>query len=168
MATRYGNLKGLDDSPRTKVFRAIDDLLRNDPTIRNIITKPGSFRSWQGDTNDKADFGLSQAPAIRLTPQPEPEQWWYPATTKGFLTITFEVITPGLAIDDVDNLVYAMHRVLVPHSDPASVQTTINKLKDAGAVTGLVQFSMPAYDPRPADGLCMATGQFRLELQTSA
>jgi hypothetical protein len=168
MATRYGKLP-FDDSPRTLVFRAIDDLLRSAPILQSVFSKPGAFRSWRGLPEDKADFALQQGVAVRLTPVPHAENWWFPGATKGDLVIMVEMLVSGLVVDDVENLFYAMAKVLRP-SDPTTMFAVHDKLKTAGATTGLIEAVNPAHDPNPSagsDGQFRPVGSFKIEVKTS-
>lgn len=168
MSARFGKLS-LNDSPRTSVFRCLDDILRADPSLQRFFTRPGSFRSWRGEPFDKSEFAQAMAPAIRLTPFPETEEYWYPGQQKGTLTVKVEMIVPGLAIDDVDNLFYAIQRALVP-TDNAARLAIEKKLKAAGSMIGQIHFTQPAVDSAPnagSDGLFMATGLFKTEVKTT-
>jgi hypothetical protein len=169
MATRFGKLP-FDDSPRVKVFRAVDDILRSDPQLQRVLSKPGAFRSWRGDAEDKLPFAQTQGVALRITPVPEAESWWYPGASKGDLVIQFEILVNGLALDDVENLFFAITRALRPQEDVLGTANTVRKkLTDAGAMTGLVLFTDPAHDARPeagSDGQFHPVGACRLEVKT--
>jgi hypothetical protein len=75
----------------------------------------------------------------------------------------------GLRIDDVENLWFAIERVLVPREQAALLNVHV-KLKAAGAMTGIIFFTDPAHDSNPSAG---DAGQFRpigrlkLEVRTS-
>jgi hypothetical protein len=168
MGTRYGKLP-YNDSPRTLVFRAIDDILRADANLSRAFSKVGSFRSWRGGPEDKQDFAQTQAPAVRITPVPGPESWWYPGATSGDLVVKVEMLVGSLCSDDVENLFWAFQRALVP-TDQASALAIHKKLVAAGAVTGLVLFEQPAIDPDPSagsDGQFRAFGSMKIEVKTS-
>lgn len=166
MSSKYGLLP-LEDAPRTLVFRAIDDLIRADPVMQRIFR--GNIRSWRGDANDKAELAIGMAPAMRLTPVPAPVSYWYPGATKGDLVIDVELIVKGLKIDDVENLWFAIERVLMPR-EQAALLAVHAALKAAGAMTGLIFFTAPAHDPNPQAGDAgqfRPYGQLKLEVRTS-
>jgi hypothetical protein len=168
MATRFGKLP-FNDSPRTLVFRCIDDILRADANLQRSLSRVGSFRSWRGGPEDKSDFAQTQAPAVRITPVPAPESWWYPGSTKGDLVVKIELLAGGLCVDDVENLFWALQRALVP-TGQAEALAIHKKLVDAGAMTGLILFEQPATDPDPgagSDGQFRAFGQLKIEVKTS-
>jgi hypothetical protein len=169
MAARYGRLP-LDDSPRTRVFRAIDDLLRADPDLKRLFSRPGAYRSWIGQPEDKNPFGQNTAPCMRITPIPEEETHWFPGYTKGWLSIQVELLVNGLCVDDVENIHYAMVQALGPVRDKTRLCEIHRQLQAAGAVTGIIFWAMPAHDPSPdvgTDGQFRAFGRFRLEIETS-
>ena len=168
MAARFGKLP-LNDSPRTSVFRCIDDILRADPNLQRFFSKPGAFRSWRGETTDKSDFAQTTAPAIRLTPVPEGEEYWYPGQQKGSLTVRIELLVTGLCVDDVENLFYSIQRALVPSENTARLAMEL-RLKQAGAMLGQIHFTQPATDSDPAagaDGQFRAVGTLKTEVRTT-
>lgn len=169
MPARFGKLP-LDDSPRTRVFRCIDDMLRDDPTVKRLFNRPGSFCSWRGEPKDKQPFAQDTAPAIRISPRPESEMMWFPGYTRGWLTIRIELLVNGLCVDDVENIHYALVQALGPVKDNAKTCALQKRLQDCGAVTGIIFWVMPAQDPAPdagTDGQFRAEGAFRLEVETS-
>lgn len=168
MATRFGKLP-YNDSPRTLVFRAIDDILRADRNLQRSLSRVGAFRSWRGGPEDKQDFAQTQAPAVRITMAPGPESWWYPGATKGDLIVRIEMLVAGLCADDVENLFWAIQRALVP-TDQAEALAIHRKLVAAGATTGLVLFEQPAFDSDPSagsDGQFRAFGHLKVEVKAS-
>ncbi len=168
MAARFGKLP-LNDSPRTSVFRCIDDILRADPDLQRFFSKPGAFRSWRGLPDDKLDFAISQGTAIRITPVPESEEYWYPGQQKGQLSVRIELLVTGLCVDDVENLFYAIQRALVPNDNTARLAMEL-KLKQAGAMLGQILFTQPATDSDPAagsDGQFRAVGLLKTEVRTT-
>jgi hypothetical protein len=134
----------LDDSPRTKVFRAIDGILRADPTLKRLFAKPCQFRSWQGTPDDAKPFTTDLAPAIRLTPLPggPPDVWYSPDARQGTLAIRVELYLKGSNLDDLHNVWYAVKRALYTTS-AAGLQAIANTLQAAGADTGMVDFQDP-------------------------
>ena len=146
----------LPTSPRTKVYRAIDNALRRDPVLSSVV-KADSFRSWSGKGKDTTEFTYSMAPAIRLTPMNGPEQFAFPSAMKGWLYINVEMLLTGTDYDDVMNLWWALELALYTQGVPQA-------LNAAGAYSGLCLFSQPAFDPSPADRYFAATGQIKIEV----
>lgn len=157
-------LPGLPASPRLTLFRAVDQLLRADPTLKRVI-KPDSFKSWTGSSGDRNDPSIGGGPYIRLTPRCGSENWWSSAEQLGKLTIDVELCVRGTCWDDVDSLWYAMERVFYPFDQEAR-QPVRKRLRDAGSWTGLMSFTMPAYDPASGeDGWWNAVGQMQIDFK---
>lgn len=152
----------LPDSPRTKVFRAMVQILKASPTLGSVI-KPGALRSWAGDSHDTIEFSWSLAPAIRLTPANGPEQFWSPNAMLGDLLVNCEMLVAGTCVDDVANLWWAIEKAFYPASDGGMANAAT--LQAAGAHSGLVLFSQPAYDPEPADKFFAAMGQLKIAVR---
>jgi hypothetical protein len=154
-------LTALPTSPRTTVFRVIDTILRNDKVLSSVI-RPTSFRSWKGNSHDTMEFSHSMAPAIRLTPMNGPETWKFPEAFTGWLFIKCEMLLAGTDADDELNLWYAIEKALYPTGNTlANVQT----LQQAGAYSGLVEFSQPSFDPSPQDRYFAAVGEMKIEVR---
>lgn len=170
MAGPYPTQKSLDldDGPRVRVFRALEQVLRNDPTLRRVIG-PKSWRTYNGTPADKQPFGATSAPAIVLYPVPGPEGFWSPDAMVGDLHVRVELTVRGTCVDDADNLYWAIERAIYPQ-DQASKLAVNAALKAAGAHTGIVLFTMPAFDPRAdaaSDGLLQASGELKVQIRNS-
>lgn len=162
--SRYGSL-ALPDVPPVTLFRAIDDILRADPTIKAVIKGPESFRSWQGKPSDKNELAVTQAPAIRLSIASGREDYWYPGSSKANLRIQVEALVTGTCSDDVHNLFGAIRRALTPQPQTALLALH-QKLKAAGAATGLVFFVWPQVATNDADaGFQLAIGGIEIEFK---
>ena len=128
------------------------------------IVKPGNFRTWQGDPNDIKPFTLQEAPCMRWTPMNTGEEFKTPDTMAGDLLINCEVLTRGACCDDMTNFWWMLTKCFYP-GIPGSF-TIIQTLQTAGARSGLVLFSQPAFDPGP-DGVFFAgQGQIKIEIQS--
>jgi hypothetical protein len=155
-------IKQLPTSPRTKVFRTLDNILRRDPVLSSVI-KPESFRSWAGKSHDNLEFTFSSAPGIRLTPTNGPELWKFPDAFVGDLFIKVEMLIPGTDADDQLNLWWAIERAIYPDTFPLQ-QANVAALQQAGAYTGLTEFSQPAFDEAPQDRFFAAIGQMKIQV----
>jgi len=154
----------LPTSPRAAVFRAMETIVRGNSVFQRIV-KPGNFRTWQGDPNDIKPFTLQEAPCMRWTPMNTGEEFKTPDTMAGDLLINCEVLTRGACCDDMTNFWWMLTRCFYP-STPATRQANIITLQAAGARSGLVLFSQPAFDPGP-DGVFFAgQGQIKIEIQS--
>lgn len=155
----------LPQSPRATVFRAMEAIVR-DNAIFNRIVKPDNFRTWQGHPRDSKPFDQSNAPAMRWTPMNTGEQFRTPDTMAGDLLINCEILCRGSCCDDLTNFWWMITRCFYPSGAVAARNAIIQTLQTAGARSGLVLFSQPAFDPGP-DGVFMAgQGQLKIEIQS--
>ncbi len=155
----------LPTSPRVAVFRAMETIVRGN-SIFNRIVKPDRFRTWQGEPRDIKPFSYQEAPCIRWTPMNTGEVFKTPDTMAGDLLINCEVIVAGSCCDDLTNFWWLLTRCFYPPSGGAPRQAIIQTLQSAGARSGLVLFSQPAFDPGP-DGVFFAgQGQIKIEIQS--
>ena len=155
----------LPTSPRVAVFRAMETIVRGN-SVFNRIVKPDRFRTWQGEPRDIKPFSYQEAPCLRWTPMNTGEEFKTPDTMAGDLLINCEVIIAGSCCDDLTNFWWLLTRCFYPQGGGAPRQAIIQTLQAAGARSGLVLFSQPAFDPGP-DGVFFAgQGQIRIEIQS--
>jgi hypothetical protein len=151
-------------SPRAAVFRAMETIVRTNPVFQRIV-KPDNFRTWEGHQRDSKPFDQSHAPAMRWTPMNTGEQFRTPETISGDLLINCEIIIRGTCCDDLTNFWWMLAKCFYPGD--GGMQANVRTLVAAGARSGLVFFSQPAFDPGP-DGVFIAgQGQFKIEVQSS-
>lgn len=154
----------LPTSPRAAVFRAMESIVRRDSIFQRVV-KPASFRTWQGSPDDATDFNIAYAPAMRWTPMNTGEQFRTPDTMAGDLLINCEILIRGCCCDDLTNFWWMVTRCFYPPTIAAR-NAIIQTLQTAGARSGLVLFSQPAFDPGP-DGVFFAgQGQIKIEIQS--
>jgi hypothetical protein len=146
----------LPTSPRTSVFRAIVQILRNDPvlsaTCRTIL-------AWEGKPTDGQPLTLAMAPALRITPANGPNQWTYPEAFRGDLYLNVEVLVSGYDYDDLLNLWWAVQRAIYPKGQSMAI---VLQLQQAGAHSGLCEFTLPVFDPAPESNYFHASGQLKI------
>lgn len=143
----------LPQSPRAKIFRLIDNQLRNNADLRRVV-RENSFKSYTGDSNDNTHFALDMLPGIRLSPSSGPDQFWANDSMRGNLSIDVEMVTEGLCWDDIDSLWYLIEKALYPRAAVAGFSEQdyfFVALQQAGAHTGLCEFSAVVADPDPGD-----------------
>jgi hypothetical protein len=153
----------LDQAPRAAVYRKLVELIRNDPTIRRIF-RPTSIRAWDGKPQDSAPFDTTIAPCLRITPSNGPDEWLYPEAFAGDLYLNVELVVRGTDCDDVFNVWFAIQRAIYPRDFTAKT-ANVTALQQAGAKTGLAQFSLPAFDPNPSDNYFAAAGQIKISVR---
>ncbi len=144
--------------------------LKNDATIRRVVGLD-NLRSWEGTSGDKAPFvPSSNAPVVRLTPQPRNVDWYSADSQGGFLHVDVELAIQSLCIDDVADL----WDVIVQAIRPTALNATGGPLRDdlvaLGAENGEITFNEPAFTAKidSDEGFFFGTGQFRIELLRSA
>ncbi len=152
-------------SPRAAVFRAMETIVRQNATFQRVV-KPDRFRTWEGHPRDIKPFSYQEAPCLRWTPMNTGEEFKTPDTMAGDLLVNCEVIVAGSCCDDLTNFWWLLTRCFYPQGGGAPRQAIIQTLQAAGARSGLVLFSQPAFDPGP-DGVFFAgQGQIRIEIQS--
>jgi hypothetical protein len=157
------SLRQLPQSPRTGVFRAIEKILRTDPLLRNTI-EPSSLRAWNGNDDDGIVPTQDMAPFLRMTPINQAETWWTPSSQTGSLLINMEILINGFLVDDLLNFWWAIERAIYP-MDYAARMKNIEAIRQAGAMTGLVSFTQPVFDPSPETISFAGVGQLKVEIR---
>lgn len=153
----------LNTAPRTSVFRKLVSLIKNDATIKRVLSKPVNLRVWDGGTSDTEPFGPAFAPCVRLTPTSGADSWWSPGATRGPLFIQVEMIVQGTNADDMMNLWWAIVRAIYPAAQ-SSTNANIQALQQAGAYTGMAEFTLPAMEADPKNSYFAAQGQIKIEV----
>jgi hypothetical protein len=154
----------------TAVFRRIIQQLENDPNVRRAVGLH-NLRSWKGVPGDKNEFApTSNAPVVRLTPQPRNVDWYSPDMQSGDLWVQVELAVQSLCIDDVADLWDILVNAIRPGALDSTGGLFAQDLVTLGAESGEIVFSDPAFDPKPQasdDGFFFAAGHFRLRLLRS-
>ncbi len=154
----------IPQSPRDAVFRAMETIVRSNSTFQRLV-KPVSFRTWQGNPEDAKEFTIEYAPAMRWTPRNTGEDFKTPDTMAGDLLIDCKILIKGTNCSDLTNFWWMLTRCFYP-SDLPSRQANILSLQNAGARSGLVLFSQPAFDPDPDGVYFTGRGQIKIEIQS--
>ncbi len=150
-------------SPRAAVFRAMEAIVRGNAIFQRVV-KPDHFRTWEGHPRDVKPFTLSEAPCMRWTPMNTGEQFRTPELISGDLLVNCEIVIRGSCCDDLTNFWWMLTRCF--YSSDGGNQANVRTLVGAGARSGLVFFSQPAFDPSP-DGVFFAgQGQLKIEVQS--
>jgi hypothetical protein len=150
----------LDDSPRTLVYRQLITFIRTDPTIRRVF-RPAAVRAWDGSPADAAEFSVAMAPCVRFTPICGADLIEFPGAFAGDLLLNIELIVKGTCVDDLFNAWFALARAIYPR-DPAARAANVQALVAAGAKTGIVEFSQPAFDAKPEEQWFLGSGQLKI------
>ncbi len=156
----------LPQSPRDAVYRAMEGIVRQNPVFQRIV-KPTSFRTWHGNPEDAKEFTFEIAPAMRWTPMNTADTFSTPDSMRGDLLINAEILIKGTNCSDYQNFWWMVALCFYPNNTLLARNTIIGTLQAAGARSGLVLFSQPAFDPSP-DGTWLAcSGQLKIEIQST-
>ena len=159
----------LPQSPRDAVFRAMETIVRQNPTFQRIV-KPTSFRTWQGNPEDAREFTFEIAPALRWTPQPGPVRFLSPSIQVGDLYVNCEILLKGTNVSDLLNFWSMLETCFYPGPSPVlgpGNNAILLTLQNAGANTGLISFSQPAFDPQPDGTWLAAAAQLKTEVRVN-
>src|SRR5271166_1128536 len=110
----------LPQSPRDAVFRAMESIVRGNPTFQRIV-KGSSFRTWQGNPEDAKEFTFEIAPAMRWTPMNSGEQFRTPDTMSGDLLINAEILIKGTNCSDFQNFWWMVVRCFYPPTESPGI-----------------------------------------------
>ena len=152
-------------SPRAAVFRAMETIVRQNPVFGRV-DQARPLPNLAGRPDDIKPFTFQEAPCMRWTPMNTGEQFRTPDTMSGDLLINCEVIIRGSLLRRPDELLVDAHTLLLPDRIWRPGRANMLALQSAGARSGLVLFSQPAFDPGP-DGVFFAgQGQLKIEIQS--
>lgn len=151
-------------SPRTRVFRELVAILREDPLLSRVIRKD-ALRTWDGSPLDAKDFTIEHAPALRLTPVTSGDDFATPDSMKGGLLINCEILLRGTRVDDLADFWWAVCKAVYP-DDLLTRNAIALRLQNAGARSGLVLFSQPAMDPDPDGVFVMGMAQIKIDIES--
>ena len=156
----------LPTSPRAAVFRAMETIVRQN-SVFNRIVKPDRFRTWQGRTQRHQAVLVSGGALYSLDPDEHGRGIQDSGHDGRRPTHQLRSHRRGRrAVDDLTNFWWLLTRCFYPPSGGAPRQAIIQTLQAAGARSGLVLFSQPAFDPGP-DGVFFAgQGQIKIEIQS--
>lgn len=98
------------DGPRTLAFRAVEDILREDPKLAGYVR---TWSTWRGDGNDTMDLVSSMCPYLQLTPVPLPNRPLGEGARTAVLGVNIRVATEGLLANRIMNFWDAVEDALV-------------------------------------------------------
>jgi hypothetical protein len=150
------------------VFRRIVQQLRNDPVLQRALN--GQILAWEGRPTDSQPLAPTTRPGIRLTPTFGPDVWAFPDAFRGVMYIGVDIIAPGYDIGDMLDLWWAIQLALYPFNpatgnNAPALQFQL-ELRQLGAYSGLIEFTLPAADDSPSDLLQGATAQMKVEMKS--
>jgi hypothetical protein len=126
----------LNDCLQTQVFRKVVEIYQANPILRRTI-KPKSWFVWDGRVDMKEDpFVHGNLPAIRLTPAAQPVRPLTNVRFESMFLIRQEIGIPGLNMDDIMNLWYAIHVSVFTGDGSRAALQALQTLPQSATVAG--------------------------------
>ncbi len=117
----------LPDSEETIAFRAVERILRNDPTLKRTLRH---FHAWRGEQDDVLFPSPATCPELTIAPRPQASAWEAEGLHKMPFTIGFTLSVNGTNVDQLMNLWGAVRRALWPR-DPVQMAAVRQIVVDA-------------------------------------
>ncbi len=149
----------LNTSPRTAVFRKIETILKTNATLKRVVK---TWRFWSEKPGQNPPFNIDLAPAVRVTPTNGPETWKFPNAFMGPMYLNFEYLLKGCDADDPLNFWWAIATAIYPGGQLTN--NNVQALQQAGAYSGLIEFSVPGYDSDPDGNFWACSGQLKIDV----
>jgi hypothetical protein len=130
------NTIDLPSGRRSQLFRALADLLENDPELARVVK---TFRSWKGGPQDAAAPTVAQLPWVRITPTKAPADLTAVGLQQSDIFLNIEVYTPGLLVENMLDLWEQIEATLFPGD------TTVMQLLLANQGLGTLSLQSPAF-----------------------
>lgn len=149
----------LPNVEETVAFRAVDGILKHDPTLKRVVK---DYNSWTGDASDV--FGLTAAtcPNLQIAPKPMPGTWESEGQQRLPFSIVITCAVNGTNVDQLMNLWGHVRRALWPH-DPARMAAVQAIMATARITKGTL--AMGAFGVHmPKDGSRILIGQGALNV----
>ena len=153
----------LPDSEETVAFRAVDAVLRTDPTISSLCQVAGAagssegsggmYLSWSGQYEDVSDPTYNTCPYLRISPGGLGSTWETEGQHRMPMAIAIEAAVVGSDFTQVGNFWGAIRRALFPPRDSddniARADWVRAKLQAANISRGIL--TAPAYTVKVDD-----------------
>lgn|SRR5574343_1043492 len=161
MQLNYPRL-ALPDAPETVAFRAIDAILRTDPTITSLCQVPGAaggssgggglYLSWTGQIEDVWEPSATTCPFLRISPGGLGSSWETEGQHRMPMAIAIEAAVIGSDFGQIGNFWGAVRAALFP---PRTAEDAVRSdwvratTQAAGIARGIL--TAPAYTVRVDD-----------------
>lgn len=133
---------GLDDCPRVKVWHALLALIQGDDRLKGRSDL--GIRQFGGKPGDKRPAAYNKPAEVLLIRGGGEATWVYADAHVEPLLVTAEITVRSLDHDLIDNVWAAVIRAIYPRDDHARAVEIARLLQEAGAETGLVEYTVPA------------------------
>lgn len=102
---------GLPAAPETIAYRAVERILKSDPTLNRAVR---CWTSWKGDPGDGIAPTPAACPHVALSPMPGPTGWETEEQHNASLYFRIEPAVAGTNADELLNLWHAIRQALFP------------------------------------------------------
>lgn len=120
----------LPDYPWTSAFRALVEVLKEDPDLRRVVK---AWRCWEGGPEDMEPLEPAQLPWVLMTPAPSGIKRATDADYQTDFRVNFTFGVPGTRVDDLMNLWGAVMQAL-RFDRPFRDRTVGEHFRDRGAI----------------------------------
>ncbi len=117
----------LPDCPEVAAFRAVETILRTDPTLHRVTRH---FNAWTGDATDTHPPTFARCPYLQISPAPMPSDWEAEGMHKMPMAVGILAVVAGSNRDQLMNYWHAIRRALWPE-DPARFAAVRKLVLDA-------------------------------------
>ncbi len=157
-----GNLVG-PDSPETKAFRAVEQVLRTDPQLKKIGV---NFNTLTDDPGDVVDPSISQMPYLSLAPYAGGTGWYSEAEHESNVGVEIRLYVEGTHADDIMNFWAWVRGALFPQ-DPAR-RAVVDGLMSPLVINGqLTKQGFSGYSPDGKARALVAQGALVLRINVN-
>lgn len=155
----------LPDSTYSRVWRVAKSLIESDPVLTKAVA---TFVLWDGSKLAVSEDLSGKLPLLRIFPMIAPQDWYSPDSHAGDLVIRVMFMMQTFDGEDYLNFWDAIFNVFYPRGDQQRGFDIIAAFTEAGAETGLVQFTIPpvnADETQHEDGFFAAQGEMRISVR---
>ena len=125
----------LPDCHEVKAFRAIETILRNDPTLKRVTRH---FNAWTGAAEDVLGPTFALCPYLQISPAPQPSDWESEGQHKMPMSIALLCCVAGSNRDQLMNYWAVIRRALWPE-DPERFAAVRKLVQDARVTRPVLQ-----------------------------
>jgi hypothetical protein len=131
---------GFKVATETKIFRAFDAVLRNDPMLSSLVQ---TWASWRGEDIDLIELPpvAAMCPFLRVSPWPTSSDLETEQQHKMPLTVRLELAVVGTNTDVLMNFCGQVRLALFPQDDPVRRDAVADSIRAAGATRPVVMLN---------------------------
>jgi hypothetical protein len=111
----------LNKTVETRAFRAIEQVLKNDPILMRAVNK---FVAWRGEDDDmygvEKDITATICPFLKISPWPSQSAWITEGQHSMDFIVRIQVAVVGTKFDNLSNFWGAIRNAIFPQSSIAA------------------------------------------------